>query len=470
MKTLLLNLPHPQRMMRRYICSFNAPNFLMPPHELLCLGGMAVHRMGGTAQLLDAIAEGLSLQETLEAVHRFEPDLVVSLIGFECLENDIAALDAVKQAFPKATTLAFGHYPTLFAKEILENSSIDGVLLGEPEESFLAVYQARAGGEPLPDAPGIARRVNGRIQVNPSPGRLRRLDDLPLPAHHLIKPQLYSEPFLGSPLATIQTTRGCPFPCNYCVRSYGQQTMFRSPESVLEEIHLLVNELKIPKIRFVDDTFNVDPRRTRRLCELILNEGFKFQWSCLNRVDTIDEETFTWMRRAGCVRTYLGFESGSQKVLDYYQKKLEISNALEKVRVAKRTGMEVVGYFMVGAPDETEQDVAESIRLAKEAQLDYILVSTLTLYPGTPLYERLSDRFEFSLFPSKGRFKDPSLEERAKLWERRFYREFYLSPRYLFARLAGLVRRPRETLANARLLLDYVRSSPDEGRERADLI
>jgi radical SAM superfamily enzyme YgiQ (UPF0313 family) len=450
------------------MCSTHAANYLFPPQELLYLASVA--KKGGHETLLvDAIAEKMGYAETIEALRKFEPELVATLTGFECFENDMRVVQQIKEDLPEAKTLCFGYYPTLFPMEIMQKTNIDFLILGEPELVFEGLLNELSKGIQVPRGiKGLVFWHSGRIRIRGEAQRIANLDSLPFPSHELLEQGRYGEPFLGAPYTTIQTSRGCPFQCTYCVSTYGKKLVLRSSESILAEIRFIVNELGIRNFRFIDDTFTVNKRRVMELCNAIIREKLQVNWTCLSRADTLDREMLRKMRMAGCRRLFIGIESGSQRVLDWFRKGYNAEELAGKIRAVKESNIESLGFFVVGSPVETERDLQKSVELARKSRLDYVVVSRLLAYPGTELFERMKAQIDFSLFPYKNEFRSRELEKKWLEREKAFYRAFYLRPSYILRRILAALRSPREFAANAKRLFGYL-ILPVGERERQDL-
>lgn len=160
------------------------------------------------------------------------------------------------------------------------------------------------------------------------------------------------------------------------------------------------------------------------------------------------------MREAGCIRMFIGIESGSQRMLDLYQKGYKKEEIKAKINFVKKAGIEATGFFMVSSED-TENDFQQSVQLAKECDLDYVLVTTLELYPGTALFNKLRDKVEFSLIPYVSKYKEPKVEERMIDMERRFYKAFYFRPSYAVKRIKLFLTSPIESTVNLIKLAAY---------------
>jgi len=254
----------------------------------------------------------------------------------------------------------------------------------------------------------------------------------------------------------IQSARGCPFNCSYCVKSFGKRLISRSAVNIVSEIEECINVYGMKNFRFIDDTFNASRERACEISKLILKKELKVEWTALSRADTIDTESLRLMREAGCRRLYIGIESGSQRILDLYKKGYRIDRIRESMRLVRASGIESLGFFMVGAPGEDEQDFRKSLDLAKELNFDYVVVFKAISYPGTDLFDSYRDRVEFSLFPYMNRLKDADLDKAYGEWERKFYSSYYLRPAYIIKRIVKFLRHPVESMLGLFYLLRYV--------------
>ncbi len=443
---------------------------MYPPTELICLAAIAREWHQLSVSLLDAIAENLSVPETIQKVKCFDPHVIVCLTGFECFEEDINVIRELKESIPGACFVVFGHYATEFPEAVLDNSGADFVILGEPDLAFDALLSYMDGNEELKNILAIAYRDENSVLIKGNSARVPDPNDLPMPAYDLLDIKHYSEPFLSKPFGLIQTARGCPYKCNYCVRSFGVKLTALSPERIMEHIRFMVKHHGIRSLRFIDDTFTATPARVVRLCKLMLEENLNLEWSCLSRADTLNRDMLQWMKKAGCKRLYFGIESGSQRILDLYEKGIDASLAMENLQYCHKIGFDTVGLFMVGHPEETEEDVQESVRFAHKAGLSFVAVSGLMFYPGTNMYKRYSDKIDFNIYPYRNRFCDSSLEDRKYTWEKKFYQNFYYSPRFVFNHALRLFSsRPLDFIKNLRSYLEYSVLSLT-GKNRKDLI
>jgi radical SAM superfamily enzyme YgiQ (UPF0313 family) len=375
------------------------------------------------------------------------------MTGFRSFGNDVGFLGRLKRDLPEAKVVCFGYLAGLYPREILEREGLDGVIAGEPELAFSAVYDRLMARQGLEGIPGVTFRSGTDICQNPAPVRIRDLDTLPFPDHSLAKPGLYSESFLGRPIAATATARGCPFQCTFCVRMYGQEVIYRSAQNVIAEVQTLRNQHGIPNIRFMDDTFTLNRERTLEICQGIRESTPDLRWTCLSRIDALDGELLYAMTSSGCRRLYLGIESGSQRILDAMRKHLSVETIRQKMKLIKASGPEVSGFLIAGFPGETDEDHQATVRLIREIGLDYIIATKAQCWPGTHLFES-SGRQDFDPWNphSEGAPKTDAVGfER----ERDLYRRFYLRLGYALKTARKLFTSPDDLLRGALHLVRY---------------
>ena len=470
MRVALINLPHPVPVVRRYMCSYNSPIFLFPPLELLYVGAVVRQWSQHEVLCMDAIAERVTKEALLERLQTFGPDLVVSLPGFEIFEDDVRILSWLGQSLPGARMAAFGHYPTTFPAETMAAANLDFVFRGEPEVTVHEVLQAMQQQTSFAGIQGLSYRTDdGTIVSNPDRLRQRDINELPYPDYSLVNIHDYSEFLLPRPFAVLQTARGCPYPCNFCVRSFGQKLGLRSTDNIIGELNELVARYQIKSFRFIDDTFTAMPARTIEICRAIQQHHPNLVWSCLSRIDTLDEERVKAMRDAGCKRVYMGIESGSTRILKLCGKDYGVELIPQMVDLLRNNGVEVGAFFMVGHPEETSDDFELTSQLVRSLHLDYATIGQTVPYPGTHLYEQYRDQVDFSLYPYRNNWRDPRRREELLQWEKRFYRELYFRASYLTRHALRFIKHPSTAVSAGRALYSFVFGS-GTGTARNELI
>ena len=247
---------------------------------------------------------------------------------------------------------------------------------------------------------------------------------------------------MPGPIGAVMTARGCPYSCTFCARAWGDDVRYRSPASLRRELRGLY-ELGLRNVRFMDDTFTLKRERVVELCEGLQEELPGLRWTCLTRLDRVDPELCALMADAGCHRMYVGVETADPARLASYGKGLDHAAIERGVRAARGAGIEVCGFFIVGAPGETADDSLRAADYAIELDLDYVIVTGLQRWEGTALTEQLGDALDDD-------------EERRFDLERRFYRRFYGRPRFIWNHIRRTVRHPRDTVLGALALSRFL--------------
>lgn len=413
--------------MRRYMCSYNSPTFLFQPIELISLAAIARNE-DIEVSLLDAIAENLSSQEVHRKIQEINPTSIVCLTGFECIEEDISELKSLKLSFPNKQLIVFGHYASVFREEMMNLCAIDFIIHGEPDLIFKDLIQSIKNKKNYTEIEGISYRFEEKTVHNAIAGRVIYPNELPMPAFDLLKNNLYKEPFFPAPYGLIQSARGCPFQCNFCVKSYGTKLTTLTPENIILQLENYIQLFNIKAFRFIDDTFTAIPSRVIEFCKLLILKNLNLKWSCLVRPDTLDTEMLEWMKKAGCMRLYIGVESGSQQIIEALHKKFNVDEALKNCKKAKKLGFDLMGFFMVGHPIEKTEDVKKSIQFAIKGGFSFIVVSTLKPYPGTVLFDQYKNELDFSLVPYKNEFFQNEMNLNAINHQQYFMRKYYFHP------------------------------------------
>lgn len=454
MKILLINPPNRSRIVRRFVCSYNAPNFLFPPLELMYLSAQA-KAVGGEVLLLDAIAENLNADTAMARARSFRPDIVVAIMAIEYFDNDISFLGDLKRELPGALVGSFGFLPSHFTSETLVASGTDFVLMGEPDLAMRNLVQGVIAGEERPKAAGVAWRLDDGEIVAAEYQRIESLDGLPYADQSAIDHSFYGEPFFGHPYTSFQSARGCPFPCNFCVRSFGRKLAMASAAHVIGEVTDAVERYGIRYFRFMDDTFTVSRKRVMEICDGLAGMGREINWSCLTRPNTIDGDVAAALKLAGCRRVYVGIESGSQKVINYLKRDYDLEQITANLREVRESGLEIVGWFIVGSPVEKREDFEASLALARKLKLEFVAVSNLVPYPETELFDLERDNIDFSLLPYRCDFTHTNGGDR----EAEFYRRFYMSPSYFIGKTGRFARHPGELARTMKQLIKYTITS-----------
>ena len=262
---------------------------------------------------------------------------------------------------------------------------IDFVLRGEAEHSLPLLLKELEGPGIFCGVPGLTYRQGGQVLRNSNGSVIEDLDALPSPAYHL------TGELLGSSKAALELGRGCPFACTFCSTNdfFRRNFRLRSPERVLRDMRQLAAQYSIRNFELVHDMFTVDRRRVVAFCEAMIASGENFTWSCSARTDRIDRELVDLMARAGCRGIFFGVEAGSERMQKVIDKHLDPQWAEQVIDVTERAGIGSTVSLITGFPEETWDDLKQSIRVfmhSARAPKSHPQLNLLAPLAGTPVY------------------------------------------------------------------------------------
>ena len=355
---------------------------LVPPLGLLYVGA-AARAAGYRTALIDAPAEGLGWGELARRC-RAEAAAVLGLGSFSPTFDE--ARSAAHRLRGPATRLVIGGvHATRHGDAVLGGiDAVDAVVEGEAEATIGPLLDWFAGdGRGRPPA-GV--RVRG--QPYRQREREQKLDRLPIPARDLVDPTRYRYPLATRPgLATLMTGRGCAGSCVFCDKTVtGARPRLHSAPRVVDELTAVAADPRVGYAVLFDDDFLADRGRVETICQGILDARLDLHWKCEARADAVDEPTLRLMRRAGCRMLAMGVESSRDDSLNWLGKGVSVRRIRTAFEAARRAGIDTVAYVLVGIPGETPEDVLSTAAMCRELGARWIQFSTLSPYPGTPLY------------------------------------------------------------------------------------
>jgi anaerobic magnesium-protoporphyrin IX monomethyl ester cyclase len=276
----------------------------------------------------------------------------------------------------------------------------DFVLLGEGEQTLLELVTAiRNGQEEFEGIAGLAWRKNGMPVRSFARKVMKDLDQLPLPAWDLVDIESYRKIWMqhhGYFSLNMSTTRGCPYKCNWCAKPiYGNRYNARSPRHVVEEIRLLKERYGFDHIWMCDDIFGLKPGWVHEFAELVEGEKLLFRFKIQSRADLLMQENYVEaLARAGCADSWMGAESGSQKILDAMDKGTTVEQIAGATRLLREHGIRASFFIQFGYPGETREDIGLTIRMIKTLMPDNIGISVSYPLPGTIFYEQVKSELK----------------------------------------------------------------------------
>ena len=276
------------------------------------------------------------------------------IVGISCMVSMlpfvVLGTRRFKERHPESKLILGGPGPSGVARALVEAMPwIDVVARGEGDVTAPELVRALKDGGDLASVRGITYRSDGKACETAARPRINNLDDLPLPAYHAVDLSRYTS-------FAVVTGRGCPFNCSFCDVGplWENRVLLRGVDGVLKELETLRKTYGIQKISFADDTFTLQRSRTEALMRGVGSLGLR--WSCLSRVDKLDEDLLAKMAAAGCEAIFFGIESGSDKVLAKIDKRFTIEEATEKVELTTKYIKQIITSYIWGFPFETMDD------------------------------------------------------------------------------------------------------------------
>ena len=375
------------------------------PLGLLAIGSV-LKRAGHRVRVLDLRISDDPDRDLKETLEQFQPDAVG--IGVMTIESKYGFIDAarVKAIMPEVPVILGGPHCKHEPQYILNHKQVDIMVVGEGDVTVVELIDAMAHNRPLDTVAGIAFRRDGEYVTTAPRPIIRNLDDFPqeydlidLEAYFNFKCSMDFFPVYRSPrFIPLVTSRGCPFKCTYCHDIFAKSIQYRSPEVVVDEMELLVKQYGIEEFHIVDDTFNLNMKRAKRIMDMIVERGLKVHLSFPNglRADFFDEELIGKMSKAGAYRLALGIESGSQRIQDMIKKDLDIAILPGVVKQLTKSRISVHGFFMLGFPTETREEMEGTIDFACNLGLTTANFSLVIPNPGTELRETFIEEMELA--------------------------------------------------------------------------
>lgn len=416
---------------------------LMPPLGCMYLAGYLRRNADVEVRIIDMTADFLPYSRLGGEIQGFKPDLLgISALTYESKGMDRVAAIA-KSVRVDLPVVVGGPHPSAYTERVMANPHIDYAVVGEGELTLDDLVRTLRSGGDVSAIDGLAFRRNGAVRVNPRQRYIEDLDTLPFPAWDLIPLKVYKKFIRMSRCGTddymvLFTTRSCPYHCLYCHQVFGKGFRTRSPENVLAEMRTLYDRYGIRHFEIIDDIFNLDLPRAKRIFDMIAESKMKVRLTFPNGVrgDHMDEEFFIKARRAGVVFMAFAVETASPRL----QRKLRKNIHLEKIRanisLALKYGIFTHGFFMLGFPTETRDELLTTSNFAIKSDLHTANIFVVNPFEGTGLADWAKEigkpvlsQFERNYFSKEFvNLTDLPDEELNKI-RRDTVRRFFLNPR-----------------------------------------
>ncbi|MBC8413045.1 MAG: radical SAM protein [Nitrospira sp.] len=384
----MLNTPDPDRPVNRDMAGGlgfdRSKSSLLPPLDLLNYAAV-LKRKSHDVILIDGQAGRFSNDALKTVIAEQRPDVLVFTASLPTVDNDIAYAQAIREILPANSRLVCKTAVRLqpVVEKILLESGCDFCIIGECD---LVIDEILKRTERM----GTAEILNGQYTIEDEI-LLEDLDSLPVVDRSLLHNSDYSYFPFGTSVTTMQTSRGCPFPCGYyCPYPLVQGERWRSmsAERIYTELFHIINCDKINHVFFRDATFTYNQERIRELCHLIIKNNLQVFWWCETRVNVLSTELLSLMRDAGCRGLNIGVETGNEELLSRSAKQGITLDSVRKISEYCRNNDIILRFLlMIGLPGESRESLYHTFQLVKSTRPDYIGVTTVTPYPGTLFYE-----------------------------------------------------------------------------------
>ncbi|MCD8025005.1 MAG: B12-binding domain-containing radical SAM protein [Candidatus Gastranaerophilales bacterium] len=361
----------------------------LPPSDLLYMA--SISRTAGFEPIVKDYSENnQTIEDFCKDLKEISPEYLVLNAASTTLAADLAVIEPAKEMFPEIKIIAKGAYFAIFGEKVLEDyPKLDIAIQNEAEFTLLDILK----GAPLAEIKGIIYRKNEKIFKNPKRPFLDNLDEIPYPARDLIDNSKYIRPDTNEVQAVIKVSRGCPYHCFFCLATpvSGAKVRMRSPKNIIGEIQECYEKYGIKNFIFWSDLFNLDHEWVKNLCTEIINSGLKITFSTNTRADSADYDTALLMKKAGCTLVSMGIESGCQELLNKMGKNITKEQIKSAVKIFKKAGIKIYGYYVIGLPWESEESFKETMSFAKSLNTEYVSFYTATALAGTKFYDYVKE-------------------------------------------------------------------------------
>lgn len=426
-----------------------------PPLGLLMLAGYLLEKNPKhPVTVVDTQVEELSYRQLEKRIEHIEFDVVgITAMTFTLIDVKLT-MQLVKRVKPACKVVLGGPHVNLYPKETIQMENVDFLVIGEGELIFSDLLDNIENKEKLSSIKGLVfKDARGEVIHTGIPETIEEevLDTLPFPARHLTPYKKYSSLLAKrTPITTAFTSRGCPFACSFCNRPHlGKRFRALSPERVVAEFEDCL-KLGIHEFLIYDDTFTIRKDRVKEICRLVIDKNLDIGFDIRARVDTLDEEMLKLLKKAGCRGIHYGIEAGTPKILEVLKKGIDLDKAKEIFDLTKKYKIQTLAYFMIGSPTETLEDIEETFRVARWLNPDFVHMTILTPFPGTPVYEQglAGGRIKKDYWREFAGTVDPEFQP--PHWDEIFshpeleklivrgYKEFYTRPMFMLKKIFSI--------------------------------
>ena len=336
----------------------------------------------------------INRDEWLTKVKEMQPTVLAFYTNLMTKVNILELVKLIRKEVPRCVLVAGGPDITYNVENYLD-AGFDITISGEGEQTMLELVQAIEANSDLSTVSGIAYNDGAKITVNEARTKIRELSTLPMPDRSAIPIDKYLDTWKkhhGKRTLNISTQRGCPYTCKWCSTAvYGQSYRRNTPQKVVEEIRHLIDEYKVEALWFVDDVFTVSHKWLAQLHAEFKKYKLTIPFEIITRAERLNETVLTQLKEMGCFRIWIGAESGSQRIIDKMDRRVDLKTVQQMIVRTETMGMEAGTFIMVGYPTETHEDLMQTMEHIKSANPSYLTITKAYPIKGTALYEEVKN-------------------------------------------------------------------------------
>ncbi|UTW67881.1 B12-binding domain-containing radical SAM protein [bacterium SCSIO 12643] len=365
-----------------------------------------------------------SYEEQQEYILRHKPSVIAIYANLMTKVNNIRLMQWIKsQSELNHMQIVMGGPDVTYNYENYLRFGADYLVIGEGEQTMQELCQSICNQEDYSNIPGIAYQNSEGAFIRTEPReKIRKMDQLPLPDRDAIDLEKYLnvwKEFHGTNTLNISTQRGCPYTCKWCSTAvYGKSYRRRSPNLVADEIELLIEKYNPDSLWFVDDVFTVNHKWLGELYQEFKKRGIKIPFECITRAERLNDEVLQQLQEMGCSKIWIGAESGSQRIINEMDRRVDIHLVRDMIIKTKDYGIQTGTFIMVGYPKETEEDIFQTVEYLKQANPDQFTITVAYPIKGTGLYNQVQNQITTSLAWESSTDRDIDFE---RTYSRKYY-------------------------------------------------
>ncbi len=352
---------------------FNLDSSLQLPLGLMALSS-CLKKAGFTVKIVNEVDIKSNVKLILNSIGKNTIMFGVGSMSGTTIYDGLFVSKKVREKYLNLPIVWGGSHASLLPEQTLEDSLIDIVVRGQGELTIVRLAKALKNKTPLKNVRGISYKENGEAVNNPDV-ELVDINKFPMLDYEgldmekritKIDPKKLTYDDISTRIIGYSSSRGCPHRCGFCAISSlcGKVWLSYKPERVVKEIKMLVNKYKVNGVIFSDDNFFIDRNRVEKICDLLIKENLGVKWGAMCRCNyfvNYDDEFVKKLKRAGCESLFFGAESGSQRILNFIRKDIKVSDIIECAKKARKFGIRLKFFFMMGFPGETVEDLRKTI-------------------------------------------------------------------------------------------------------------